>query len=130
MIDWVNEPAILSTVLDISERVQAEKALKKSNKQFQGLFTSMSSGVVFCKEIYDGQGNMVDCYYEDMNSSYEQFTNLDSATAIGQKVSEMLPGTESSWFEMFGRVVKTGNPIAFEMYHEQSGNFYSVYAYR
>ncbi|MDA3910057.1 MAG: PAS domain S-box protein [Bacteroidales bacterium] len=121
---------------DSSERLsaeqagkQVEQALKESSEKFDGLFNKMSVGIVFCKAIYDKNGNMSDCIYEDMNRVYEEFTALKKETAIGEKVSEMLPGTEPEWFKTFGEVVKKRNPITFEMYHKQSKKYYSVVAY-
>ncbi|MBT3207518.1 MAG: response regulator [Bacteroidetes bacterium] len=98
--------------------------------RYNYLFDRMSSGVVFCKAIYNQSGDMVDCIYKDMNAAYEKFTNLKKETTIGKKVSEMLPGTEPEWFSTFGNVVKTGKPISFEMFHENSSTHYSIYAYR
>ena len=108
---------------------QVEQALKESSEKFDGLFNKMSVGIVFCKAIYDKNGNMSDCIYEDMNRVYEEFTALKKETAIGEKISEMLPGTEPEWFKTFGEVAKKRNPITFEMYHKQSKKYYSVFAY-
>jgi len=114
---------------DITELKKSTQKLKSSESKFRGLFTGMSSGVIFCKAIYNKQGNMVDCIYKDMNKKYASFTSLVREEAIGKKVSEMLPGTEPEWFSAFEGVVKTGNSISFEMYHEQSKKYYSVFAY-
>ena len=119
----------VTALRDITERKQAEMALKESSEKFDGLFSKVSAGIVFCKAIYDKNKNMSDCIYEDMNPVYEELTNLKKETAIGKKVSAMLSGTESEWFKTFGEVVKTGNPIKFEMYHKQSEKHYSVFAY-
>ena len=57
--------------------------------RYNYLFDRMSSGVVFCKAIYNQSGDMVDCIYKDMNAAYEKFTNLKKETTIGKKVSEL-----------------------------------------
>jgi PAS domain S-box-containing protein len=79
------------------------------------LFNKILTGVVFCKAIYDKNGNITDCIYQDMNPAYEKFTGLKKENAIGKKVSEMLPGTEPGWFTTFSEVVTTGNPINFDL---------------
>ena len=103
---------------------------RENAEKFESLFNKMLVGVIFCRMIYDKKGNVTDCIYRDMNPVYEVFTGLKKTGAIGRKVSEMLPGTEPEWFTVFGEVVKTGNPINFEMYHEQSGKYYSVFAFK
>ncbi len=115
---------------DSTEQMPAEQALKESSEKFDRLFNKMLAGVVFCKAIYDKNGNITDCIYKDMNPVYEEFTGLKKETAIGKKVSEMLPGTEPEWFTTFGEVVTTGNPINFEMYHERTKKYYSVFAFK
>ncbi|MCI5144308.1 MAG: PAS domain S-box protein [Candidatus Electrothrix sp. AR3] len=115
---------------NFTDPIQAEQALKERSEKFDSLFNKMLAGVVFCKAIYDKNGNVLDCIYKDMNPVYEKFTGLKKETAIGKEVSEVLPGTEPEWFTIFGEVVKTGNPINFEMYHEQSKKYYSVFAFK
>ncbi|MDM8544514.1 PAS domain S-box protein [Desulfococcaceae bacterium HSG9] len=114
---------------DITDRKKAEQALKKSERKFRGLFTGMSAGVVFCKAVYDENGNMTDSILKDMNPVYEKLANLKKETAIGRKVSEMLRGIGLEWFSTFDEVLKTGNSASFEMYHENSKKYYSIFAY-
>jgi len=116
-------------ITDITERKLAEKALEENLEKINGLYNAMSAGVVFCKAVYDKNKNMSDSIFLDMNQVYEDFTNLKKETAIGKKASEMLPGTEPEWYSTFGEVVKTGKPVSFDMYHEQSQKHYSVFAY-
>ncbi|MGB5687520.1 MAG: ATP-binding protein [Candidatus Electrothrix sp.] len=113
-----------------TEHILVKQASKERAEKFDSLFKRMLAGVVFCKVIYDEKGNVSDCMYKDMNPAYEEFTGLKKETAMGQKVSEMLPGTEPEWFAKFSDVVITGNPINFEMYHERTKKYYSVFAFK
>ncbi|OYT17861.1 MAG: hypothetical protein B7C24_00325 [Bacteroidetes bacterium 4572_77] len=115
---------------NLIHRKTAEQTLRQSEEKFRGLYTSMSLGVIFCEAIYDKNHNMIDCIYRDMNNTYEKFTNLNKETAIANKVTEMLPGTEPQWFSTFGEVVRTGKPISFEMYNAPTKKHYSVSAYK
>ncbi|MCW5201899.1 MAG: ATP-binding protein [Candidatus Electrothrix communis] len=110
--------------------ISVEQAAQESSEKFDFLFNKMLAGVVFCKVIYDKNGNISDCIYQDMNPIYEKFTGLEKEAAMGKKVSEMLPGTEPGWFAKFSEVVTTGNPINFEMYHERTNKYYSVFAFK
>ncbi|MCI5166347.1 MAG: hypothetical protein D3903_09675 [Candidatus Electrothrix sp. GM3_4] len=103
---------------DFSEHISVEQVVKEKSEKFDSLFDKMLTGVVFCKAIYDENENISDCIYQDMNSAYEKFTGLKKETAIGKKVSEMLPGTEPEWFTKFSEVVTTGHSMNFEMYHD------------
>jgi len=114
---------------ETTERKKTERTLKNSERKFRGLFTGISAGVIFCKAVYDENGNMADSIFKDMNPVYEKLANLKKETAIGRKVSEMLRGIGPEWFSTFGEVLKTGNPISFEMYHKNSKNYYSIFVY-
>jgi len=115
--------------VEIAERKRVEITLRESEIRFKGLFNGMSAGVVFCKAVYDENGNMTDSIFKYMNPVYEKLTNLKKETAIGRKVSEKLRGIGSEWFSTFGEVLKTGNPVSFEMYHKNSKKYYSIFAY-
>ena len=115
---------------ECTEHLPAAQAAQYSSEKFDSLFNRMLAGVVFCKAIYDEKGNISDYMYKDMNPAYEEFTGLKKEIAIGQKVSEMLPGTEPEWFTKFSEVVITGNPINFELYHERTTKHYSVFAFK
>ncbi|CAK8725203.1 hypothetical protein KKHLCK_16125 [Candidatus Electrothrix laxa] len=93
---------------NLIEHMSVEQPVKDISEKFDILFSTMLAGVVFCKAIYDENGNISDCIYQDMNPAYEEFTGLEKETAIGKKVSEMLPGTEPEWFTKFSEVVTKG----------------------
>jgi len=129
--DETGKPIRMIGILrDIDKEERAEKTLRQSEEKFKGLFTGMSLGVIFCEAVYDENRNMIDCIYRDMNSAYEKFTNINKDTAIGCRISELLPEAESQWLPVFGEVVRTGEPISFEMYNAPSEKHYLVFAYR
>jgi PAS domain S-box-containing protein len=113
-----------------SEQVLLEQAVKERSEKFDILFNKMLVGVVFCKAIYDQDGKISDYIYEDMNPVYEDFTGVKKETTLGKNISDTLPGTEPEWFTTFAQVVLTGNPINFEMYHERTKKYYSVFAFK
>ncbi|MCI5210327.1 MAG: PAS domain S-box protein, partial [Candidatus Electrothrix sp. ATG2] len=115
---------------DSTEQMLAEQAVKERSEKFDSLFNRMLAGVVFCKALYDEHGKISDYLYEDMNPVYEEFTGLHKETAVGKKVSAMLPGTEPEWYTIFAEVITTGNPMNFEMYHERTKKYYSVFAFK
>jgi PAS domain S-box-containing protein len=116
--------------VELQKLQQQYNSLKERSEKFDSLFNNMLAGVVFCKAIYDENENISDCIYQDMNPAYEKFTGLEKETAIGKKVSEMLPGTEPEWFTKFSEVVTTGHSMNFEMYHERTNKYYSVFAFK
>jgi signal transduction histidine kinase len=70
----------------------------------------------------------VDYRFLELNPAFIQQTGLENAT--GRTIREMAPAHESHWFERYGRVALTGEPVRFEAPAEALGRYYDVYAFR
>jgi two-component system, cell cycle sensor histidine kinase and response regulator CckA len=117
------------TIIDISKRKQFEDALRESEARYHGLFANMSEGFVLCEMIYDETGAPYDFRHLEVNQAFEKQTGLDADQIVGKTARELFPDIESSWAEMFSRVVLTGQPVRFENYSPGTGRYYEQFAY-
>lgn len=62
-----NPVALVGISRDITERKQAEEALRRSKEQYQTLFNSISEGFANCKAIYDESGRLCDLLVLEIN---------------------------------------------------------------
>jgi PAS domain S-box-containing protein len=115
---------------DITERKHIEETLEKSEKKFRLLFEEMLSGFAVHEIICDESGTPADYRFLAVNTAFEKMTGLDASNIIGKTVLEVIPETESSWIERYGKVALTGEPIQFEDFAEALGKYYEVRAYR
>lgn len=123
-------PSLLKgTVQDITERKHLEEEILKSEQKNRLLISQMHQGLAVHEIILDENGKPVDYRFLDINESFERLTGLKAADLIGKRVLEVLPGTEKSWIEKYGRVALTGEPIEFEDLHSELGKYYGVVAY-
>jgi PAS domain S-box-containing protein len=113
---------------DISSRKQAEEALRRSEEKYRTLFNSIDEGFSIIEMIFDENGEAVDYRFLEVNQSYERITGQQNPT--GRLGSEVAPATELYWFEEYGRVAQTGEPLRFEHYHKGTERWYSGYAAR
>jgi PAS domain S-box-containing protein len=132
-VPWYDEQGKMAGIIayaqDISDQVQAEKAVIQSEKRYHSLFENMQEGFAYCQMLYE-DGLPQDFIYLEVNAALEQMTGLKNAK--GKKVTELVPGIRESnpeLFEIYGRVAQTGQPDRLETYIEALGMWFSVFVY-
>ena len=113
---------------DITEHKRAGELLRASEQRFRTLFESMGEGFCVVEMLYDAEGAPVDYRFLEVNPTFEAHTGLKDA--LGRTILEMVPGHDAHWFEIYGRVAATGEPIRFVNEARAMGRWYDVYAYR
>jgi PAS domain S-box-containing protein len=94
-------------IVDITERKQAEEALKENEQRFRELFNNMSSGLA----IYNSPDNGEHFVFTDLNESGLKNAQKTKDEVVGREVREVFPGVEElGLFDVFKRVWRTGIP--------------------
>ena len=109
---------------DISEFRQTEQALHESEASYRTLFNSIDEGYFLCDVLFDQQGVPVDMLYLDANLAA---TRMVGADFRGKRLREVAPTYETYWFEIFGRVARTGVGERLERYAEPDKKWYNFY---
>jgi PAS domain S-box-containing protein len=113
-------------VIDATRRIEAEEQLRASEERYRTLFESIDEGVCVIEMLYDEAGNPCDYRYLETNRAFEAHTGVKAAA--GKTVRELRPEHEAHWYELFGRVAETGEPMRFT--NQTRGRWYDVYAAR
>ncbi|RYG18508.1 MAG: PAS domain S-box protein, partial [Caulobacteraceae bacterium] len=114
--------------VDVTERHQAAKALAVSEARYGALFAAMATGFCVIEMRFDETDRPVDYKIVEGNQAFEEMTGL--VDPYGKWVSEIAPGLEQHWFDLYGGVARTGQPARFENPADIFGRWYDVQALR
>ena len=112
---------------DVTGQVYAREAVARSTKRYRELFDSIDEGFCIIEVILDGD-RAVDYTFLEVSQTFERETGFGDV--VGKRVLELVPDLEPDWFEFYGNVALTGQPVRFERKVESIGRWFEVYAYR
>ncbi|MDQ2640240.1 MAG: ATP-binding protein [Pseudomonadota bacterium] len=108
-------------------REQTEALKRESADQYRRLFQTMTDGFCTIEMIFDAHGQPVDFVYLEANREFEKQTGLHDCA--GRRKSEVVPGLEQRWLDIYGRVARTGEPMDWDE-RGADDRHYHVRAYR
>ena len=125
-----NPEYLAGYTIDVTERIEAVKKLKVSEEKFKAVVNHLDMGMAVHEMIFDNEEKPVDYRFTEVNPGFEKMTGLKRENVIGKTCLEVLPGTEKSWIENYGKIVKTGQSVSFEDYSSELKKWYKVFAYK
>jgi PAS domain S-box-containing protein len=129
-----DEPGRISMTFNKTERfgtqaaAQAEGAVDESEARYRTLFETLIEGFCTIQMIFDANGKPVDYRFLEINPAFEKQTGMYNAQ--GKLMRDLAPDHEAHWFEIYGKVALTGEPVHFENEAKALGRHYDVRAYR
>ena len=98
---------ISATFLDVTDRRQVDRALRKLDEQFRTAIESSFDTFMLLEAITNESGKVVDFEFRHLNHQSENLTLRPAAVLIGRKVSgAMLPRKFARFFVQYRRVLK------------------------
>ncbi|HYW13539.1 MAG TPA: ATP-binding protein [Longimicrobium sp.] len=117
----------LGTVQDVTAHREAEIALRQSDARYRTLFDSIDEGFCVIQLLFDPEGRPVDYRFEEANAAFAKHTGLENA--VGRRMRELAPAHEEHWYQVYGTVARTREPIRFENPARALERWYDVFAF-
>lgn len=112
-----------------ADRDAADDHLRTSEDRYRTLFEAIDQGFCVLELRLSTADAPTDYRVVEANPAFYDRTGFPEAI-LGQWLREAAPDLEEHWYETYGRVARTGEPIRFEQQSEMLGRWFNVYAFR
>ncbi len=120
--------ALARAVMAQLESRSAEAALRRNEERHRSLFAFLNAGFCLVEVIFAEDDRAVDYRFLEVNPVFEHQSGLTDV--VGRTMRELVPGHEQHWFDLYGQVVRTGEPVRFDQPIAGLGRWCDVHAYR
>jgi len=113
---------------DITGRKRDERRLAESEARYRALFDSINAGFCVVEVRLDAPDGRTDYRVVEANPAFYEQTGFPAAI-FGRWLREAAPDLEEHWYETYGAVARTGEPVRFEDHSKLLGRWFDVYAF-
>lgn len=110
-----------------SSNLETEKSLQESLNRYRVLINSLDSGYSVIEVIFDLTKKAVDYLLVEINPTFEKHVHLKNT--LGQTMKELSQDHGEKWFQTYGDVVFSGEPVRFEKYAQDLETWFDIYAF-
>ncbi len=114
---------------DISERKQAEAALRERESKYHALFEHMHSGFILLEVICDASGRAVDHRLLQANAEFEVQTGLKREAEVGRRSAELSFQWPEEITRQYYDIALRGGTLHDVRFNESLGRHYDVRVY-
>jgi PAS domain S-box-containing protein len=105
-----------------------EENLRRSEERYHALFNTLTEGFCVIEVLFDANDRPIDYRFLEINPAFEKQTGLHDAQ--GKLMRDLAPEHETYWFDIYGKIALTGEPVRFENEAKELHRWYEVFAYK
>lgn len=120
---------IVGVVQETTRQTVAEERERASEDRYRALFEAIDEGFCVVELCLDGPDGRTDYRVVEANPAFYEQTGF-SEEILGRWLRAEAPDLEEHWYEIYGRVARTGAPERFEQHSAMLGRWFDVYAFR
>ncbi|MBD1848339.1 PAS domain S-box protein [Cyanobacteria bacterium FACHB-63] len=121
---YLEAQMLYAAAVDITERKQAEVALHQSEEHYRTLFESIDEGFCTIEVLFDADSKPFDHRVLQANPALERQTGI--ANPEGKRASELVPGLEQYWNDLYSQVIHTGKSVRTEVRADALDRWFDV----
>jgi PAS domain S-box-containing protein len=118
---------LYALLIDVSERVQARRALAASEARYRTLFESIDEGFYVLQMQFDDADRPLDFRIVEANPAFARQSGLRATE--GDSIRELIPNLEPHWLEIYGKVALTRASSRFVAESKALGRWFDVCAF-
>ncbi|GAA4396187.1 hypothetical protein GCM10023187_03990 [Nibrella viscosa] len=113
---------VVMSLLDISHLKQAQMQVERQAKLLRSVLDSSPNLIIGFDAVRDSAGNIADFRYIVQNEQARRSVPRTEDEVIGHTMLDYFPSVKhNGLFDMYVRVVETGQPEKLELYHDTDG---------
>jgi PAS domain S-box-containing protein len=114
---------------DVTQLREGDLARRQSEERYRAILESIDEGFCLIEVIFDTDNHPVDYRFLETNPAFEKHSGLHDA--VGHTARELVPNLGEQWFETYGRVAQSGEPLRFvQEAPAMESRWFDVYAFR
>jgi len=98
---------------DVTDHVRTRQRLQASEARYRTLFQAIDAGFCIVEVELNGPDGRIDYRVVEANPAFFTHTGFPEAI-MNRWLREAAPGLEEHWFEIYGQVARTRQPLHFE----------------
>ncbi len=111
-----------------SRQDNGQAALREAEDRYRTLFESIEQGYCVIEVFFDAENRPVDYRFLEVNRAFEAQAGI--INAVGRNMRDIAPALEDFWYQIYGQVALTGEPIRAQHSAAALGRLFDVYAFR
>ncbi|BBD69241.1 multi-sensor hybrid histidine kinase [Nostoc commune NIES-4072] len=112
----------------LAEPVYVDREMWEKEERYRTLFESIDEGFCVIEMLFDENDTPNDYRFLEINPSFEKQAGLKDVQ--GKRIRDLVPNHDKHWFEIYGKVAITGEPVRFENRAVALQRWFDVYAFR
>lgn len=118
-------------IMDVTDRIEAEAALRASRRRYQDLFETMHDAFAVLELVNgDDSSGPADFRFLEVNPAFERLWERSSQELIGRTMRQVLPQVDEQMMRSLAEIVETGKGRRFEFFSPVFSKTLEITAYR